>query len=255
MPELVGTLTRLNRYPIKSVGGEDCTSLHIGYPGVVGDRRIVVYDELSEHVLTAKAAHGRDLLLANAWIDGSTLVTLPGLDSPLDCDNLPLLGYTLSGLLDRRVRPVRVADCSGPLPTNFGFSLMAAVGYDQRPVHILTSASLSAFAMMHSVPGQVAAMRYRPNLLIQTPPHFSGFVEDSWVGRVLVFPSGLRLRITALTGRCSLPTQAQPRFGLTKQHSLGTTLKTQHDGKLGVYAIIEDPGAEVVELEDAVYLD
>ncbi len=50
--------------------------------------------------------------------------------------------------------------------------------------------------------------RFRPNLLIETPPHVTGFAEFDWCGRELRI-GAMRARIDMPMMRCSMTTWSQ----------------------------------------------
>jgi uncharacterized protein len=56
--------------------------------------------------------------------------------------------------------------------------------------------------------GQIAAARYRPNILI-AGVNGEAFLENGWVGRSLQFGPDVILKIVAPTPRCAVPTLAR----------------------------------------------
>jgi len=64
-------------------------------------------------------------------------------------------------------------------------------------VHLVTTATLDALG--------VDALRYRPNIVVATPPGVPAFVENDWLGRALTI-GGVRLVPTLPTPRCVVPT-------------------------------------------------
>jgi uncharacterized protein YcbX len=73
---------------------------------------------------------------------------------------------------------------------------------DYAPVHLITSATLERIGTEH--------LRYRPNVVVETPPGTPAFVENDWVGRELHVRGGdgatTVLRVALPTPRCSVPT-------------------------------------------------
>jgi uncharacterized protein YcbX len=69
-------------------------------------------------------------------------------------------------------------------------------------VHLITSATLDEIGVEH--------VRYRPNVVLETPPGTPAFVENDWIGRELHVssPRGTTavLRISLPTPRCAVPT-------------------------------------------------
>jgi hypothetical protein len=110
--------------------------------------------------------------------------------------------------------------------------------YDAYPVHLVTTASL---ATLHERSGlDTDRRRFRPNLVIDTG-EARGWLEFEWVGRGLRAGEAV-LAIESKTTRCSMPSRAQPHFGLAEQARLTRAL-VQHCGRqLGVNARVEREG-------------
>ena len=56
--------------------------------------------------------------------------------------------------------------------------------FDFTPLQLLTSASLARVRALHPA-GRIDAARYRPNVIIDTEPGLTGFVENDWPGHRL----------------------------------------------------------------------
>jgi uncharacterized protein YcbX len=69
---------------------------------------------------------------------------------------------------------------------------------DYAPVHLITTATLDEIG--------TEQIRYRPNLVVETPPGTPAFVENDWMGRELHVGGTTVLRLTLPTPRCSVPT-------------------------------------------------
>ncbi|EUA42755.1 MOSC domain protein [Mycobacterium xenopi 4042] len=68
---------------------------------------------------------------------------------------------------------------------------------DLAPLHAITTATIERVG--------VDALRYRPNLVIATPPGYPPYAETEWVGRELTVGE-TRLRVLKPTSRCAVPT-------------------------------------------------
>src|ERR1700751_5895252 len=66
--------------------------------------------------------------------------------------------------------------------------------FDGDPVHILTTATLSALIAPYPT-GYFDARRFRPNIMIYTPPDQRSFVENDWVGHTLAIGPQVRFQI------------------------------------------------------------
>lgn len=212
------------RYPVKSMLGERIDEARLDAAGFAHDRGLAVIDSATGMVATAKHPRlWRSLLTYSAAVrDGQVLVTSPAgwtrEATAADVDEL---------LSEALARPVRVASerpdrasVERPDPEDvldhgveavvpaatleIGQGTPGASFVDYAPVHLITSATLEAVG--------AEQVRYRPNLVVETPPGTSAFVENDWVGRTLQVgdPDGADgatvLRIALPTPRCSVPT-------------------------------------------------
>ena len=210
----VGTLYR---YPVKSMLGETVDALHVDERGVEDDRRLALIDEATGRVASAKQARlWRGLLKCSASVDsGRVSIRMPdGARVSADADEVDTL---LSELLARRVHladsppsgasveradPEQVlefgvdAEVEAPL-LELGQATPGASFTDYAPVHAITTATLEHIG--------TEAERYRPNLVIATPPGYPAYAENEWTGQTLVV-GDVRLRAIGPTPRCVIPT-------------------------------------------------
>jgi uncharacterized protein YcbX len=222
----------LYRYPVKSMLGETVDALFIDEEGVQDDRRLALIDEATGRVASAKQARlWRGLLKCSARVDsGRVSIQMPdGASVSADADEVDA---RLSELL---ARPVRLAD-SRPSGASveradpeqvLEFGLDAEVDApllelaeatpgtsftDFAPVHAITTATLDRIG--------TEAERYRPNLVIATPPGVPAYAENEWTGRTLVVGAA-RLRGVCPTPRCVIPTLEHGPLGRAP-HALRT---------------------------------
>ncbi|MCV7381289.1 molybdenum cofactor biosysynthesis protein [Mycobacterium alsense] len=210
----------LRRYPVKSMLGEAVESLFVDEGGAEGDRRLALVDTETGHVASAKQARlWRGLLQCTAHAGaGPVRIGLP--DGTTVTADDPGVDDVLSRLVGRPVRLVRQrpdgATLERPDPEKLlelGLDAAAAeVGgrivkiaqatpgdsfTDEAPLHAITTATLEHIG--------VEALRYRPNLVIATPPGEPPYGEKDWVGRELLVGE-VRLRPLTETSRCVVPT-------------------------------------------------
>lgn len=223
----------LHRYPVKSMLGEAVTALPVSFAGADGDRRLAFVDQETGRVASAKQARlWRDLLKCTAGTDdaGRVRVRLPdGTRMATDDDGFD---DAMSRLLSR---PVRLANHRPPGATleradpeqvlRDGLDaevdaplLELAEGtpgdsfVDLAPLHVITTATLERIG--------TEAARYRPNIVIETPPDYPAYDENGWTGRTLAVGS-VRLRAMGPTPRCVIPTLEHGDLGRAT-HALRT---------------------------------
>ena len=98
---MLGTVTVLRRYPVKSMLGEDLDEAEVTRSGLARDRRLAVVSRRTGKVASAKYPRlWRDLLTlsAEALDDATARITLPGGETVSSTD--PGVDEVLSALLD-----------------------------------------------------------------------------------------------------------------------------------------------------------
>ena len=208
------------RYPVKSMLGERLDEARLDAAGVAFDRGLAVIDLETGLVATAKHPRlWRGLLQYSATVDDDrVLVTspagwtrralAPGVDQLLSCalsrpvrvsSERPVAATVERpdplDVLDKGVEAVVSA------PTlEIGQGTPGHNFVDYAPVHLITSATLDAIG--------AEQVRYRPNLVVETPPGTAPFTENTWVGRELHFAGDAApvLRVSLPTPRCAVPT-------------------------------------------------
>ncbi|OBB83220.1 molybdenum cofactor biosysynthesis protein [Mycobacterium colombiense] len=207
----------LLRYPVKSMLGEALDRLLVDERGAEGDRRLALLDGETGHVASAKNPRlWRRLLSCTAHADARGVrISLPdGTDVAADD---PGVDELISRLTGRRVRLVTQrpdgATLVRPDPEQLlelgldaevdGRILRIAAATpgesftDEAPLHTITTATLEHIG--------VEALRYRPNLVIATPPDYPPYAENDWVGGEIAIGE-TRLRVLTATSRCVVPT-------------------------------------------------
>jgi uncharacterized protein len=212
------------RYPVKSMLGEQVAEVEVAALGVQGDRRFAVVDEQTGTVASAKQPRlWRSLLAATArHVEGVVHVHLP--DEPALSLADPDADGRLSAFLGRRVRvsstPATGADIDRADPDEvlergveaqvasptlvLGQAVPGATFLDYAPLHLITTATLERVG--------TPALRYRPNLVLRTPPGTAPYSETDWVGSTLTV-GDVVLRVVLPTPRCSVPVLAHGSQG------------------------------------------
>lgn len=273
----VGRVVGLWRFPVKSFQGEPATTLTLTHTGVVGDRQWAVIDLDTGRALSAKTVPA--LLEAAAATVGTGAgdgagegdgveVTLP--DGTVARAGDPEADAALSAWLGRPVALRHAADpnVGGDRPVTYEMTFdppddeaelvdipVPDGSYvDLFAVHVLTTTSLATVAAARPE-GDWDIRRFRPNVLVETPPAPAaalGYPEDAWVGRrVRIGTGGAGLDVVMRTMRCALPLRPQPAFAdvtrsapaLPRDVDIFRTLSAIHDNDLGAYAAVAEPGA------------
>jgi uncharacterized protein len=231
---VLGTVTTLRRYPVKSMLGQDLDASDVTLTGLAGDRQLAVVSRTTGKVASAKLPRlWRDLLTLSAATDdaagdgaagdGAVRITLPGGKAIWSGD--PDVDAVLSGLLGQ---PVTLTASPGPgaaidravpeavlrdgVEAQVPAELMELGGggppgtfVDFAPLHLLTTSTLDRIAELNPR-GRSDLERYRPNIVIRTAA--PGFTENDWLERNLRVGDDLVLRVIARTPRCAVPTLA-----------------------------------------------
>jgi uncharacterized protein YcbX len=273
--EDIGTVAALWRFPVKSMGGEQLSSVKMIERGVLGDRAYGLIDKDTGRVASAKSVK----LFPNVLDCKATFVEEPatGGDLPpvqiLFPDGTSVrsdsgdVDQVLSAYFKRNVTLERAApedftidsyhpDKDTVVAQKLGSALFAELGvdspvlagsfFDLFPLSVMT---LSTLARLEEVRPQshFDQRRFRMNVIVKTER--TGFVENSWVGRALALGEGARINVTVPDPRCVMLTVAQD--GLPKDTEILRTLAIHNKVQVatlgqfpcaGVYAVVATPG-------------
>jgi uncharacterized protein len=232
---MLGVVERLWRYPIKSTGGERLDRVAVGPRGLAGDRLWAVRDgngKFGSGKNTRRFRRMPGLLeLASRWPDGM------GEPRLLDPAGKPVDDT------DRFLREYLGRD-------DVSVAREGAVShFDQLPLSVLTTATLDW--VRRTLPGvPVDERRFRPNIVVRTPPGTAPFVEDDWLGRTAVIGEEARIEFVRSSERCVMVNEAQaelPRSSLVLR-----AIAAAHDNRLDALATVLRPGE--VAVGDALVL-
>jgi len=248
------------RYPVKSMLGERVSEVEVDAGGMHGDRQYAVLDVASGTVASAKQPRRWRSLLAitAAHVDGTVELRLPG-EPALTLDD-PDVDDRLSAFLGRpvgvsatlpagadidRAEPEEVldqgldAEVSSPKLV-LGQAVPGPTFLDYAPLHLISTATLEHVGTQ--------ALRYRPNLVLRTPPGTEPYAETAWVGSTLTL-GDVVLRVILPTPRCSIPVlahgSAAPDPTALRVLIRENRIDVPGFGVLpaaGVYATVERPG-------------
>ncbi|HEY0736408.1 MAG TPA: MOSC N-terminal beta barrel domain-containing protein [Herpetosiphonaceae bacterium] len=257
--ELAGSVVSLWRYPVKSMQGEEIATTPITERGILGDRAYAILDRETGHIASAKHPRKWSRLFAcRAAFDvppqpGAPLptitITLP--DGRIVSSADPNVDQILSQVFDREVAlvttlaasPTREADRTpvdgGPEQELIRAEPMAIASpsgtfFDYAPVHVLTTATIARLQALFPA-GRFDVRRFRPNIVIATSDDAQGFVENDWLGRLVVVGADAApcLELIDPSPRCVVTTLAQGE--LPRDPGILRTI-TQHNAATSVTA-------------------
>jgi uncharacterized protein len=237
---MVGHVTELKRYPIKSFAGEVMQEAELAAYGFVGDRKHAFIDESKEgfaRYITARQIP-QMLQFKAEWEETENGQPRIKVISPLGTvfrwdDEL------LSEIQNFSIRNISKLTCEPE-----GSELMAV---DSESVLVVTDASLRGLEQLWGKP--LDQRRFRANIIItlleETP-----FIETEWVGRKLRIGDTV-LQVNVECERCTMVTLDPDQ--IVKDATLLEKLIKERKQKFGVYASVVKPGK--TRQGDAVYLE
>jgi len=241
---VVGSVTALWRFPVKSMKGEQLQQAELTERGLVGDRAYALIDVDTGKVVSAKSVRlfpdllgCRSIFVEPPRLEGDlppVRITLPdGISVLSDSGDV---NRVLTGFFRRQVRLARVApedftidqyhpdvedvDPAGHRDTvvaqKLGSALFAEVGlpspvpvgsfFDVFPVSVLTTSTLKRLSELRPQT-RFDPRRFRMNVIVDTGE--AGFVENGWIGRQLAIGGAVRLGVSMPDSRCVMTTLAQ----------------------------------------------
>ena len=223
MTSALGVVARLWRYPVKSMGGEECERLVVDARGVEGDRLYAVRDpqgKLGSGKTTRRFRQLDGLLEIRARL----------------CDSTPEIAFA-DGTTMLATDAGIDARLSAALRTPATLARESDVPHmDCAPVHLITTAALRwlQLRLPHS---RVDERRFRPNLVIDAPG--AAQIERAWLGKTLCV-GAVELRISDPAERCRMVALAQS--DLPADPRVLASILRDTDLCFGVYADVLVPG-------------
>ncbi|KRE44304.1 MOSC domain-containing protein [Paenibacillus sp. Soil724D2] len=236
MTLLVGQISEINRYPVKSFAGESLETCTINTYGLYGDRFCAFIDETKDgwdSFITARDIPNM-LTYKAKLVDKGVSVTSPN-------------GITFSWneeLLDEiqrySKRKISMTNYKAPNPENP--DLMSV---DLASVLIITDSSLRK---LEAIWGKnIDKQRFRANLIVSIDENT--FNENDWIGKQISVGDAV-LQIESYCQRCSIIT-IDPDT-LIRDTSLLKKVNEQMNLCFGVYASVKNPGQ--IHVGQKVYL-
>src|SRR5277367_285823 len=260
-----GSVVALRRYPVKSMMGEELNDVELSEVGLLGDRAYAIVDVSDGKIASAKNPRKwPDLFCFRAaFVDppqsGAKIppvrITLPdGADVTSDQADISEI---LSRALSRKVKfdAATLSRPGGPIAsaeeywadieglehrdTVTDFTLPEGTFFDTATVHILTTATLRRLHKLYPE-GCFAVPRFRPNVVVSLTDGSDGFVENSWLGRIVAIGESVRLKIDLSCARCVMTTLAQG--DLPRDPGILRTAAQHNQVNVGVYASVLQGG-------------
>ncbi len=276
---MIGKVSALARYPVKSMLGEQPAELDFTERGAVGDRAYTLRELVTRQIASAKKFPR--LFEFRASYDSApapertapVTIELPGgrMIHAEDADASELI----SAALGRKVSLERAASASrelagldpetisGDLPIEKVFPGLTAATmpayfalrkesfFDSAVMHVIASGTLRHMAKL-AAPGSVFdPRRFRPNIFVDTGERDDAFIEDEWIGGTLEVGDGVRIVAMQPALRCVMTTH--PQQDLARDYTILRTAAFHHRANVGVFASIGAAGR--VRVGDPAYLD
>jgi uncharacterized protein YcbX len=263
MSDRIGTLAAIHRYPVKSMMGEELNAATLGSKGVLGDRIFSLADPASGKVASAKNPSKWPQLFSFRAVFTEPFdhgafpparITFPDGSSVLTEDQS--LEAKLSASLGKPVKFLSGAPRASTLeeywPDIDGLARRDVVTEEAMPAetffHILTTATINSLRKAYPE-GRFESRRFRPNLVIETPPEINGYPEnDEWNEMVLAIGNDAKIKITGPCGRCVMTTL--PQGDLPKDIGILKTAATHNQARVGAYASVLQGG--IIRAGDAI---
>ena len=269
MTDTLGRLDAIWRFPIKSFQGESIERTTLTKSGIHADRVLALRHVESGKIVSGKHARlGERVLAFDARFEKEPEAgaPLPRILARIDrhelsSDDPAALASACSDALGEAVEVVAAGSGAATYDSYWpdvedlplaGASIdldlpLAASGSfaDLEPLHLLTTASVSALASRAPEP-RIETARFRPSLLIDSGDA-EGFVEHAWSGRRATL-GGAVLELTDAAPRCIMTTRAQA--GLPRDVAVLKALVRENRREfmgmmmpsLGIYAKVVSPG-------------
>lgn len=232
--------------PVKSMGLSQPGQVHVGFSGIVEDRRFYLVDQ-EGRLLTQRQVGSLVQLESEYRIEPERLgLVFPDgarLQGPVE------LGEEVSTPMWGRTVPGRVltGDWSRALsefcqqPVALVKSEQPGQCYDEYPISLVSEASVEGLRRRAPPSASLDSRRFRPNFLLGgCQPH----EEDEWLDGLVRIGEELVLRLVARDPRCAITTH-DPDTGEADLDTLRLILSYRPSPRspyFGVYGIVERPG-------------
>lgn len=212
------------RYPVKSMQGEECSSLTIEHRGIQGDRLFAIRNlqgKFGSGKNTRRFRHIDGLLMFRAFYQEDVPVIEFPNGNVVGGDE-PHIHDELSQILNQTVTLAKENKISH---------------FDDSPIHLVSSAALQW--LKTALPdSQINLNRFRANLLLDVAGNTP--VEHQWIGKQIQIGNQVRLKITKLAERCIMTSSRQ--LNLPEDPQIFDYIINESQMMFGVYAQVANSG-------------
>ena len=232
MPERLGVIARLRRYPVKSMRGEDLEGAVFEKNGLVGDRVYAFFDE--NRINEGKFPWG--------WVTARQVPEMILYEPRYTKRDISKLEFFSSGN--------KMSKEEFESYFRKKYSLKFSLRFDERGNHDSKPVSLLGLSTVRQLEEESVVTldpeRFRANIYAEWENQ-RPFYEDELVGRILLVGKA-RIKILQKNSRCQIPT-FDPNNAKPSPRVL-ENITRNHGGFTGVYASVEQSGE--VKIGDAI---
>jgi uncharacterized protein YcbX len=241
--QFVGTVSRLRRYPVKGMAGEDLDAARVTFAGLLGDRVFAFVDaEGPAKFPWMTGRKGRDMILFRPRF----LSALPLEESGIFSANYAAEVTTPEGTAARIDDP----DFKRLLEKRYGKTLELRHSersmMDTYPVSVFGLATVRALSQETGL--ELNPLRFRANFYVKWAED-EPFFEDRFVGKELRIGESVVIHIVAKDARCVM-INLDPETAAASPVVLEKVAR-DHAGCIGVYGAVLREG--IVRSGDPVY--
>ena len=277
--QMVGKVSALARYPVKSMLGEQLDEVFVTERGVVGDRAYALRELVTRHIASAKKfpklfefrssydsqpepgraapvtielpdgrkIHAEDNDASEAISAALGRKMILERSSNAHAEHAGIEATTI--FADVPIEKVIPGLTAENMPDNF--ALERESFFDTAVMHVIASGTLRHMAKL-AEPGSIFdPRRFRPTIFVDSGERDDGFIEDDWIGGTLAVGSSLKIVALQPALRCVMTTH--PQENLPRDYTILRTAAYHHRANVGVFASIG--GAGQVKIGDPVYLE
>jgi MOSC domain-containing protein len=276
---IIGKVSGLARYPVKSMLGEQLDELQFTARGAVGDRAYALRELVTRQIASAKKFprlfEFRASYDSAPTTEGAAPVTIELPDGRKLHAEDPDASEQISEALGRKMLLERAATAhrehagidpatifadvpvgqvisglsAATMPDHFGLEENSF--FDTAVMHVIATGALRHMAKL-AAPGSVFdPRRFRPTILVDTGERDDSFLEDEWQGGTLAVGDSLTIVAIQPALRCVMTTH--PQEDLARDYAILRTAASHHHANVGVFASIGEAGR--VRVGDQVYLE